>query len=198
MSKQVTKIFLIGIMGIFAALIFVQTNSNLNESLAQVDSQINSNKTFYSAKDVFVISKPQGYGMYDERSSNVFQPGETMILYIEPVGFVYKNLTDSQGNSLYSMKFSGSATIYNGNGKKLTEPIEIPINELISHYKNKEVILPFTLSQSSPFPPGDYIIKYTISDSNSGNSFDIVKNIVISDQSGGGQHPSTTNNNPNS
>ena len=78
---------------------------------------------------------------------------------------------------------------------KLTGPIEIPINELISHYKNKEVIIPFTLSQSSPFPLGDYIIKYNISDSNSGNSFDVlVKNIVISDESGGGQQPPTTNN----
>ena len=92
MSRLVTNIFFISLVGIFSTLIFVQTILTSNESLAQVTSPTNSNNSFYSAKDLFVVSKPQGYGIYNERNSNVFQPGEDIILYLEPVGFVYKNL----------------------------------------------------------------------------------------------------------
>ena len=36
-----------------------------------------------------------------------------------------------------------------------------------------------TVNQSTPFPPGNYMLKYTIHDVPSGNSFDIVKNVMI-------------------
>ena len=62
----------------------------------------------------------------------------------------------------------------------MTGLVHIPLPEIISHYKNKEVYIPFTITQTSPFPPGDYTIKYTIIDRNSGNTFDILKKITIS------------------
>ena len=117
--------------------------------------------------------------MYQERGSNVFQPGETMVLYIEPVGFKYNNLTDDQGKSLYSINFDASFTIYDKDGNAVSEPVNTPISSIISHYKNKEVFIPFTITQSSPFPPGEYSIKYSIMDENSGNVFDLDKNITI-------------------
>jgi hypothetical protein len=55
----------------------------------------------------------------------------------------------------------------------------LPISTLISHYKNKELILTVSLTQTNPFPTGDYVLKYTIHDVPSGNSFDILKNISI-------------------
>jgi hypothetical protein len=183
MSRLVTNMFFISLVGIFSTLIFVQTNSISNVSLAQVTSPTNSNNSFYSAKDLFVVSKPQGYGIYDERNSNVFQPGEDIILYIEPVGFVYKNLKNSQDNPLYLISFSASFILYDKNGKNLTSIINVPIPDIMSHYKNKEVYIPFTITQSTPFPPGQYQIKYSINDRNSGNTFDIVKNIIISNGS---------------
>lgn len=81
------------------------------QSNAQVNDPIESNSTFYSSKDLYVTSKSQVYGMYQERGSNVFQPGETLFLYIEPVGFKYNNATDDKGNSLYSINFDASFTI---------------------------------------------------------------------------------------
>jgi hypothetical protein len=185
MSRLVTNIFFISLVGIFSILIFVQTNSNSNsnESFGQVTSPANSNNSFYSAKDLFVASKPQGYGIYDERNSNVFQPGEDIILYIEPVGFMYKNLKNSQDNPLYLISFSASFILYDKNGQNLTSIINVPIPDIISHYKNKEVYIPFTITQSTPFPPGQYQVKYSINDRNSGNTFDIVKNIIISNGS---------------
>ncbi|HJR48596.1 MAG TPA: hypothetical protein VJ799_10620, partial [Nitrososphaeraceae archaeon] len=41
--------------------------------------------TFRSQFDTFVSSEPTGYGMYEEKESNIFAPGETFLLYVEPV-----------------------------------------------------------------------------------------------------------------
>jgi len=92
----------------------------------------NSNQSFFSKKDLFTFSKPQGYGAYEERNSNVFQSEETTYLYIEPSGFVYKTLQHNQGNILYSIAFYSTPTIYDKNGNQLTEPMEIPNTEIIS------------------------------------------------------------------
>ena len=158
------------------------TNQSSSAQSSPSTNMMNSNHTFFSKKDLFTFSKPQGYGAYEERNSNVFQPGETIYLYIEPSGFAYKTLQDDRGSILYSIAFSPTATIYDKNGNLLTGPLEIPNTEIISHYKNKEIFIPFTITQSTPFPPGEYIFKYTITDINSGNSFDIVKNLTISNQ----------------
>lgn len=186
MNKLIATIFLIAIIGLFSTLIFIPTptNSISNNSLAQGTTPTNSNSisnnSFQSGNDLFVTSKPQGYGIYEERNSNVFQPGEPLFLYIEPTGFAYKNLQDNLGKPLYSISFAASFIIYDKNGKNLTGLVLIPLPDIISHYKNSEIYIPFTITQSSPFPPGDYTIKYTIIDRNSGNTFDIVKNITIS------------------
>ena len=183
MTKSLNNIYFIYVAGILFGLISVQVyfSQSLGQS-NQPTNMTNSNQSFFSKKDLFTFSKPQGYGAYEERNSNVFQPGETIYLYIEPSGFAYKTLQDDRGNILYSIAFSPTATINDKNGNLLAGPLEIPNTEIISHYKNKEIFIPFTITQSSPFPPGDYMIKYTITDINSGNSFDIVKNLTISNQ----------------
>jgi hypothetical protein len=107
------------------------------------------------------------------------------------VGFRYNNLTDDQGNSLYSINFDASFTIYDKDGNVLLEPVNTSIPPIVSHYQNKEVFIPFTITQSSPFPPGDYIIKYSIMDENSGSVFELNKDVVIS--GGNGFNDSSSN-----
>jgi hypothetical protein len=178
--------FIKSIVTITAFLILFGVVSPLSTTLAQTNEtskptkETNQEQTFRSAFDTFVTSEPEGYGMYQERGSNVFQPGETMVLYIEPVGFKYNNLTDDQGKPLYSINFDASFTIYDKDGNVLLESVNVPIPPIMSHNKNKEVFIPFTITQSSPFPPGEYSIRYSIMDENSGNVFELDKNITIS------------------
>jgi hypothetical protein len=61
----------------------------------------------------------------------------------------------------------------------LTGQQDIPISNLVSHHQNKELILTISIDQSSPFPPGDYVITYRVTDNNSGKSFDIPKDVTI-------------------
>jgi hypothetical protein len=139
-----------------------------------------ASQTFRSLNDTFVASDPQGFGVYDKKSSNTFRPGEDIILYIEPAGFEYGATSDGN-KTLYTINFSADFTISDTQGNVLTGQEGLPVSEIISHHQNKEVFIPFTITQTTPFPQGNYLITYTIHDTNSGNSFDIVKEIVISD-----------------
>ncbi|HKR73671.1 MAG TPA: hypothetical protein VJR94_06125 [Candidatus Nitrosocosmicus sp.] len=140
-----------------------------------------SSQAFRSVNETFVTSDPQGFGVYDKKISNTFRPGEDLILYIEPSGFEYGTVTDDGNKTLYTIEFSADFAISDAEGNVLTEERGLPVSEIISHHQNKEVFIPFTITQTTPFPPGNYIITYTIHDINSGKSFDIVKEIVISE-----------------
>ncbi len=155
----------------------------MSDSNSTIDrnSTIDSNSTsdFYSNKDLFVTTQPNGYGIYEEKNSTSYSPGESIILYIEPVGFEYKNITDEDGAPLFSIDFGASFLITSSNGNILGAQENIPIANFISHNQNKEVFIPFTVKQTIPLPTGDYVIIYEIADANSGRSFEITKNITI-------------------
>ncbi|MGD9535171.1 MAG: hypothetical protein AB7V56_15555 [Candidatus Nitrosocosmicus sp.] len=90
-------------------------------------------------------------------------------------------MTDNSNKTLYSINFDADFTISDTNGNILTEQKGISVNNITSHHQNKEIFIPFTITQTSPFPPGNYIITYTIHDENSGNTFTIDKEIVITE-----------------
>ena len=111
--------------------------------------------------------------------SNVFAPGETFLLYVEPVGYSYGNVTDENGDQLYTMNFTADFTISDPNGTILAGQEDLPLSNLVSHHQNKELMLQTTIGQTSPFPPGDYVLRYTFTDENSGKSFDITKDVTV-------------------
>ncbi|CAN5399678.1 hypothetical protein BH18THE2_BH18THE2_26690 [soil metagenome] len=43
------------------------------------ETSSSTEQTFASGFDTFVSSEPTGYGMYEERESNVFAPGENIL-----------------------------------------------------------------------------------------------------------------------
>lgn len=137
--------------------------------------------TFGAETNSFVSTMPQGFGMYDKKNSNIFAPGEDILLYIEPTGYSFGTIKDNKNGTLYTVKFSADFAISDILGNILTFQNGIPVSQIISHHQNKEIFIPFTITQTSPFPPGNYVITYTIHDKNSGASFDIKKEIVISE-----------------
>ena len=149
---------------------------------------ITSNETFASSLDLYVVPESVGgYGVYEERASNTtFAPGEDIVLYVEPVGFSYEpivsNLTN--GETQYLMNFTADLVITDTEGNVLGGFQDLPISEIISHHQNKEVNLVITLSQSSPFPEGNYKVLYTVHDEPSDNTFEIAKDVTISPSSG--------------
>ena len=148
---------------------------------------ITSNETFASSLDLFVVPESVGgYGVYEERESGTFAPGEDIVLYSEPVGFSYKPIVSNQtsGETRYLMNFTADLVITDTEGSVLGGFQDLPVSEIISHHQNKELNLIITLSQSSPFPEGSYNLVYTVHDEPSGNTFEITKDITISPSSG--------------
>jgi hypothetical protein len=156
-----------------------QEQQHLAFGQAPETSAVTGNQTFSSAFDTFVSSKPGGYGIYEDRKSNVFKPGETFLLYVEPAGYTYGTVTDEDGNKLYTINFTAGFLMSDKNGKILGGQEDIPAIDVASHHQNKELIATITIDQSSPLPPGDYSITYTITDKNSGKSFDIRKDVTV-------------------
>ena len=82
------------------------------------------------------------------------------------------------------MNFTADVAISDPEGNVLAGFEDLPISQIVSHHQNKEINLIITLSQSNPFPQGDYKLLYTIHDEPSGNTFELTKDVKISSENG--------------
>jgi hypothetical protein len=161
-----------------------------------------NNTAFNSQFDVFVAEGTVGlYGEYREHiPANVFRPGETMVLYVEPVGFGYLPITNtnvgSLGNTgarsrtLYLINMTADIYGTDSSGTQIFAVEDLPIaSNLISHREMTEIPMTLTLTQEKPFPVGDYIITYVVHDQVTGQSFQLDRQITIDDNAVTGALP---------
>jgi hypothetical protein len=205
---SVTVVFL-SLALLFTSLVLVETSS---KHLAYAQNATSSNQTltssnatagasdfkairdeyfakwkqldFKSAFDTFVeYGSVQGYGVYKEHPSNIFNPDTTSItLYLEPVGFIHGEGVDEKGNVLYTFDFKAIMEITDKQGKPLSEPIPADFGTpLNSHRQATEAFAPITLTLDQPLPVGEYKLTYTLTDNSSGKSFKIIKDIRIAE-----------------
>ena len=186
-------------------IVFAQSDSNASKFKAIRDQYLQSweNFGFQSIFDTYVVGGTnRGYGVYEEHvsnlssvsnassvpsvsnmsnvsSANTFAPGETMYLYVEPVGFTHSLSANEGANTRYTIDISADIIISAPNGTELASIIDLPVIKVTSHQKNTELSLLLTLTQIKPFPIGDYNIKYVVKDKPSGRTFDITKEITI-------------------
>jgi hypothetical protein len=159
-----------------------------------------NNTAFASQFDVFIEEGSHaGYGVYREHvPANIFRPGETIVLYAEPVGFGYQPVAGeanvNNSGILYRINMTADYIISDSAGTVLARIEDIPAGEIISHTKNTEFSLTLTLSQEEPFPVGDYIVTYVVHDQATGQSFQLQRQITIDDSgSTGGPRLPTDN-----
>ena len=152
------------------------TSINLNAAREQYLSVWN-HTSFHSQFDTFVNSA-QGYGIYQDHKSNVFKPGEDIILYSEPVGFSHVPVIVNN-TKLYLINMTASIILSDKQGNVLFGKENIPILNVISHVQNTELYARIRLGQSSPFPSGQYVVTYILNDVPSEKSFKIVKDITV-------------------
>jgi hypothetical protein len=138
---------------------------------------------FEIAFDTYVEpDSARGYGIYEEHTNNnIFTPGETIQLYLEPVAFGHQPIQDDNGNTLYLMNFTADIILSDVNGNELQSFEDIPVGSIVSYRQNTEMHLILTVTQSQPFPVGDYVVRYIVHDQVTGQSFQIDKGITIAD-----------------
>ena len=182
LSRFVTSNLMIGLVVIIILIgIFVIYIPNLSYAQTTTNNSVTNNtksnnaSTFHPAFSTFVTpGSVNGFGVYQPHNSSIFRPGEKIVLYIEPVGYSYKPI-----GSMFLMNFTGDLLISDKAGHVLGGFQNLPLSTILSHHKNRELTLTVSLTQTKPFPPGNYVLKYTIHDIPTGKSFDILKNISI-------------------
>jgi hypothetical protein len=163
--------------------------SNVTETTVAVDSKYEAARDqflkvwdtleFHPIVATFVNESAKlGNGVYQEHS-NVFNRGETMALYVQPVGFGHKEITVQNGEKLFLMNFTADIIFTFQNGTIIGGGQDVPAGQLMSHYKNTEVYLHLFLTNDNPLPKGDYKINYKITDEVSGKSFKLTKDVRI-------------------
>jgi hypothetical protein len=148
-----------------------------------------SANSFNAAVSTFVeAGSVTGYRAYqqnnDDHGNHTFNPGETIELYIEPVGYSYSSYTDSTGNTLYTLNFSADIVISNAAGQSLFSYQDVPILADIDPAFVSEVFVTLNLTQQRSLLEGDYNITYTITDNITGQHFTIHKIVTIADTAG--------------
>jgi hypothetical protein len=150
-------------------------------------NQTELNATFSTFVEPFSAA---GYGVYEERN-NIFAPGETMVLYVEPVGFGHEQVIDEGGDSngtnnnttmLYLMNMTADYEIAAANGTELQLIEDVQAGNITSHRPNTEMFLTLTITPDvQPLPIGSYVITYSVNDEVSGESFQLEKDIIIAE-----------------
>jgi hypothetical protein len=182
--KENVRLILLGVSVALFLFTILAIQRDPPQQIALGQSQLNqssaANETiFRSVFDTFVSSEPEGYGVYTERPSNVFKLGDEVIIYSEPADYTYKTLTDENGTKLYGMKMTADMILTDRNGAEFGRQLDIPMTELISHHQNKELYFDLSLTGTDNLEPGDYIVRWTVTDENSGQTFDIVKDLTL-------------------
>jgi len=70
-------------------------------------------------------------------------------------------------------------TVADKNGVNVGREQDLPLIDVLSHHQNKELNADLSLTGTETLEPGEYILKWTVTDENSGKTFDIVKNFTI-------------------
>jgi hypothetical protein len=160
------------------------TIEDAKELYLSVWNQTEFNASFSTFIEPFSAA---GYGVYEERS-NIFAPGETIVLYVEPVGFAHKQIIDEERGSnnstmLYLMNMTSDYKIAAANGTELELQLiedKQGLRNITSHRPNTEMYLTLTLTpEVQPLPIGSYVITYSVTDEISGESFELEKDITV-------------------
>ncbi len=163
------------------------TIEDAKELYLSVWNQTEFNATFSTFVEPFSAA---GYGVYEERS-NIFAPGETIVLYVEPVGFAHKQVIDQERGSnnntmLYLMNMTSDYKIAAANGTELELQLiedKQGLRNITSHRPNTEMYLTLTLTpEVQPLPIGSYVITYSVTDEISDESFELEKDITVAER----------------
>ncbi len=123
------------------------------------------NKSQIAVRNAFFVTKQAtGYGIYDVRKSNIFETGEDILVYVEPVG--QRWVTE---NGILRSNISADLKVKSRDGKVLGEEEAIARYTLSSREQMMEYFIQLTYSFDG-ITPGKYIANTTLNDKIGGSS----------------------------
>lgn len=114
---------------------------------------------------LLVAQNATGFGVFNPRDSNVFKPGEPILIYCEPLGFGY----GEPGAGLYAVNFTVDLQVLDASGNVLADAPGATEFNMTSRHKNREVQANITYRLDG-LPVGRYTLVTTLRDRNSPRS----------------------------
>ncbi len=136
-------------------------NNQTHEALRaahQATLMLTQRDKFHIRKTVLVEQGASGWGVYTERKSNVYAPGEKILLYIEPGAFKYGG---PEGR--FDFGFTVDFRVSQPDGNILGGQDEFGKFPFQSLRPNTEIFLDLTLTLTG-VPAGKYILKIAVHD----------------------------------
>lgn len=160
-------------IAVMASTTMAQSGGKLAEAEAAYEAAwLESPLTFAKA---VLVSRANGFGIYEERKDAVFKGEEPIVVYAEPVGYAWKD----NGDGTFSFGFNVDLLVKTPDGKIVAGQENFQKLELRSRARNKEFMLTLTLTLTGA-PPGDYVIEYTTRDIASSKSGKISVPVTVS------------------
>lgn len=109
-------------------------------------------------KAIFVTKAPGGFGVYDPRPDSVFKPGEKLFIYVEPVGFTWK-----EKNGLNHAQIVADLVLKGSEGTVLGQQEGFGTFTFDSRDETMEVMTALTIDFTEA-PPGKYAAELKFTD----------------------------------
>lgn len=115
-----------------------------------------------TVRKALLVDSVGGYGIYAERESAVYRPGETILIYAEPVGFGYGR--DALGT--LQIAFDVDLALDDGTGREVLSRKDFIALETPVRYRNREFHVNMSLNLTGA-PPDRYVAHFLLKDRHS-------------------------------
>jgi len=135
---------------------YTEALGELEEALALVRSK--SNLEFVNV--VFTNEEAGGFGLYNQRENATFASGETFFIYGEAKNYTIKETK----NDLYEIYLKEDLYVLDQDNNVLFGQADFLDYHITSHSKNYDLLITSTITQTSPFPIGNYKFRLVLKD----------------------------------
>lgn len=126
---------------------------------------------------VFTDEDAWGFGMYNQREDAIFTQDETFLMYGEVRNYTIKEIK----KDLYEIYLKEDIYILDKNNNILFKQEDFVDYHITSHSKNFDLFITNTLSQTSPFPAGDYKFLLVLKDVFSGKITEVTIDFTVTE-----------------
>jgi hypothetical protein len=124
-------------------------------------------------RGLWVVDKAAGYGIFNPRASSVFDSGETMLVYAEPVGFGWR-----RDGEIFQTDIAADVVFRTADGKEIYRKDEFQNLALAGRVRNREFMINFNYTLTG-VPKGEYVVETTLRDRVSGKKGNFILPFTI-------------------
>jgi len=134
-----------------------------NEAVVELDevlTLVRSKSNLEFVNVVFTNEEAGGFGLYNQRENATFASGETFFIYGEAKNYTIKE----NQNNLYEIYLKEDLYILDQDNNVLFGQADFLDYHITSHSKNSDLFINNTITQTSPFPVGNYKFRLVLKD----------------------------------